>query len=178
MNISQGLPQRSSHIEPSARPRHELRPSRKPLPRARHSWSHGLDACSKKRSFAALRPSVSALCLATPGAIKVDDGPAPQMITFPTHHGINQRFGDPTLWPPKVTSKLVAVVYKFCGIPIIREAGKTYSIQDAARVIKHVLRGVKQLVTLEQMSALRVFAANIYVPDATARADVLAELSK
>ncbi len=177
MKTTHALPRASTPIEhPGARVKQKAAMSAQPLPRAARSWPQQLDTLANDPVFCPLRHSASTPRLMTRALKKTDDGPAPQILTFPTHTQINHRLSDTSLWPPKVTSKMVAVLYKLCGMSIVREAEMTYSIKDAAWAINRVLAGASQMVNAEQMRTLQVLLANVYACDETQRGDLKTEL--
>jgi hypothetical protein len=142
-------------------------PTAKSLPRAAKSWSHALDRFdreplrppTRRSSTTRSKPVTRAVCQA-------NDGSGPCMVTFPTELAINQRIADEALWPKGITRGLVAVMYRFCGVLIGREAEKTYSVKDAAEVVQNVLAPMRQAVNIEKMRLLEVVLAHAYVPDA------------
>ena len=161
----------------SARALQKSEPPAYSLARNSYSYSHLQDVFVKGPA-ACLQHSVSAPRLRVHAVKKLHHGLDPKLVTFPTHTQIDERLIDPSLWPPKVTSKMVAVLYKACGIRIMRGAEITYSIKDAAKAIHWTLEGMSQMVNVEQMRALQVLLANVYVRDEVLRDALKAELRK
>ena len=179
MKTSHALPRLSSQIDhPPARAKQKPTVPPQSLPRDSRSYNQLPDTFGRESAACQLRHSASTPRLVTPAVKKAHDGPAPKLVTFPTHTQINRRLSETSLWPPQVTSKMVAALYKLCGIPIVREADMTYSVKDAARAIDRVLQGASQMVNVEQMRALQVFLANVYACDEELRAGLKAELRK
>ena len=177
MKTTPGLPRSNSQCDlplKTAKAKHP--PATKPLLRAARSWSQALDTFDRELPRLRVCLSASGSKVVTRAVVKTSEGSAPEMVTFVSHDEINRRFNQQDLWVPPMNGQSIAVLYRFCGMLIVREAEKTYSIDDATQVIKRVLKPMQQLPkSATQMPVFEAFLANVLVLDEGLRESLKAE---